>query len=288
MCGNCFLWRDTFARLGTTRTFPPSGMFSTQRQAEILRIVQTQRTCTVTELAEVFAVSDETIRRDIKPLIAEGVLLKVHGGVMLPERLDEPPFQRRLQENLEAKRVIAARVADLVQDGDSLILDSGTTCVHIAQALCARSQLTVVTNSAEIARTLAPRNGNRVFIAGGELRADDSAALGESALAFIRQFHVRYAFVSVTAIDAQGRFMDAQPDDVSYSLVAFAQAERRVVVADHAKFGHTALMHAFGPEAVDLLITDQAPSAALTQLFAAADLEVSFGMPADAAAGVAP
>jgi DeoR family glycerol-3-phosphate regulon repressor len=257
-------------------------MFSTQRQSEILRLVRAQQTCTVTELAEVFAVSDETIRRDIKPLIAEGVLLKVHGGVMLPDRLDEPPFQRRMQENLEAKRVIAARVCDLVRDGDSLILDGGTTCVHVAHALCVRSRLTVVTNSAEIARTLAPRNDNRVFIAGGELRADDAAAFGESTLAFIRQFHVRYAIVSVTAVDSQGRFMDAQPDDVSYSLAAFAQAERRVVVADHAKFGHSALVHAFGCDTVDLLITDEAPSPALAQVFAAADLEVSFGAPASA------
>src|ERR1700722_2019650 len=187
-----------------------------------------------------------------------------------------------MQGNPEAKRVIAARVFDLVRDGDSLILDGGTTCVHIANARCARSRLTVVTNSAEIARTLAPRNDNRVFIAGGELRADDAAAFGESTLAFIRQFHVRYAIVSVTAVDSQGRFMDAQPDDVSYSLAAFAQAERRVVVADHAKFGHSALVHAFGCDTVDLLITDEAPSPALAQVFAAADLEVSFGAPASA------
>jgi DeoR family glycerol-3-phosphate regulon repressor len=257
-------------------------MFSTQRQSEILRLVRAQQTCTITGLAEVFAVSDETIRRDIKPMIADGVLLKVHGGVMLPDRLDEPPFQRRMQENLDAKRVIAARVCDLVRDGDSLILDGGTTCVHIAQALCARSRLTVVTNSAEIARTLAPRNENRVFIAGGEVRADDAAAFGESTLTFMRQFHVRYAIVSVTAIDAQGRFMDAQPDDVSYSLAAFAQAERRVVAADHAKFGHSALVHAFDPDAVDLLITDEAPPPALAQVFAATDLEVSFGAAATA------
>ncbi|MGA7781911.1 MAG: DeoR/GlpR family DNA-binding transcription regulator [Paraburkholderia sp.] len=252
-------------------------MFSTQRQSEILRLVRARQTCTVTELAEVFAVSDETVRRDLKPLIADGVLIKVHGGVMLPERLDEPPFQRRLEENLSAKRSMAARVGDLVHDGDSLILDGGTTCVHIARALCARSRLTVVTNSAEIARTLAPRNGNRVFIAGGEMRADDAAAFGESTLAFLRQFHVRYAIVSVTAIDAQGRFMDAQPDDVSYSLAAFAQAERRIVAADHSKFGHSALVHAFGPDGLDLLITDEAPSPALAQVFAAAELEVSFG-----------
>jgi DeoR family glycerol-3-phosphate regulon repressor len=255
-------------------------MFSPQRQAEILRIVRAQQTCTITDLAGIFTVSDETIRRDIKPLIADGVLLKVHGGVMLPERLDEPPFQRRMQENLAAKQVIAARVGELVRDGDSLMLDGGTTCVHIAQALSAHARLTVITNSAEIARALAPRNGNRVFIAGGEVRGDDVTSFGASTLAFMRQFHVRYAIVSVTAIDAQGRFMDAQPDDVSYSLAAFAQAERRVVAADHAKFGHTALVHAFGPDAPDLLITDEAPSPALAQVFAAAELEVSAGAPA--------
>jgi DeoR family transcriptional regulator, glycerol-3-phosphate regulon repressor len=252
-------------------------MFSTQRQSEILRLVRARQTCTVAELADVFTVSDETVRRDLKPLIADGVLIKVHGGVMLPERLDEPPFQRRLEENLSAKRSMAARVCDMVHDGDSLILDGGTTCVHIAQALCVRSRLTVVTNSAEIARTLAPRNGNRVFIAGGEVRGDDTAAFGESTLTFLRQFHVRFAIVSVTAIDAQGRFMDAQPDDVSYSLAAFAQAERRVVVADHSKFGHSALVHAFGPDGLDLLITDEGPSPALGQVFAAAKLEVISG-----------
>ena len=254
-------------------------MFSTQRKAEIMRMLRAKQTCTITELAEVFAVSDETIRRNIKPLIAEGLLVKVHGGIMLPDRLDEPPFQRRMQENDAAKQVIAAQVGELVRDGDSLILDGGTTCVHVARALCARSRLTVVTNSTEIAHMLATRNDNRVFITGGELRADDAAAFGESVLAFMRQFYVRYAIVSVTAIDAQGRFMDAQPADVAYSLAAFAQAERRVVVADHAKFGHSALVHAFGAEAVNLLITDEAPSPALAQVLAAAGVEVCYGAP---------
>jgi DeoR family transcriptional regulator, glycerol-3-phosphate regulon repressor len=257
-------------------------MLSNQRQAEILRLVREQRTCTITDLASRFDVSDETIRRNIKPLIADGLLVKVHGGVMLPERLDEPPFQRRMAASLDGKRAIGARIGELVQDGDSLILEGGTTCLHIAQALAARSRLTVVTNSIEVARVLAPRNGNRVFIAGGELRADDGAAFGDSVLAFLRQFHVRYAIVSVTAIDAQGRFMDALPADVVFSLAAFAQAERRVVAADQAKFGHSALVHAFGPEAADLLVTDAAPAPALAQIFAAAGLEVRVGAAADA------
>ncbi|WP_179404567.1 DeoR/GlpR family DNA-binding transcription regulator [Burkholderia guangdongensis] len=249
-------------------------MFSVQRQAEILRIVRANQTCTISELAETFAVSDETIRRNIRPLIADGLLVKVHGGIMLPDRLDEAPFQRRMMHNRDAKQAIASCVVELVKEGDSLILDGGSTCVHIAEALRSHSRLTVVTNSAEIARILAPCSDNRVFLAGGELRPDDSASVGESALAFIRQFHVRFAIVSVTAIDADGRFMDSLPADVAYSLAAFAQAEQRIVAADHAKFGHSALVHAFGADAFDLLITDQAPTPALGQIFAAAGLDV--------------
>jgi DeoR family transcriptional regulator, glycerol-3-phosphate regulon repressor len=249
-------------------------MLSNQRQAEILRLVREQRTCTITDLAGQFDVSDETIRRNIKPLIADGLLIKVHGGVMLPERLDEPPFQRRMAASLDGKRAIGARLAELVRDGDSLILDGGTTCVHIAQALAARSRLTVVTHSIEVARVLASRNGNRVFIAGGELRADDCAAFGDSVLAFLRQFHVRYAIVSVTAVDLQGRFMDALPADVAFAQAAFAQADQRVVAADHAKFGHSALVHAFGSDAVDLLVTDEPPVATLAQVFASTGLDV--------------
>lgn len=125
-------------------------MFSAQRQAEILRIVRAKQTCTISALAETFAVSDETIRRNIAPLIAEGLLTKVHGGVMRPDRLDEAPFQRRMLENREAKRALAACVAELVRDGDSLMLDGGSTSVHIAEALRTRARLTVVTNSTEI------------------------------------------------------------------------------------------------------------------------------------------
>ncbi|WGS53415.1 DeoR/GlpR family DNA-binding transcription regulator [Paraburkholderia sp. D15] len=249
-------------------------MFTTLRQSEILRLVRDERTCTITDLAARFEVSDETIRRTIKPLIADGLLIKVHGGVMLPERLDEPPFPRRMGTSLEGKRAMAAHIAGRVRDGESLIIEGGTTCLRIAEALAARSRLTVVTHSIEVARVLNARNGNRVFIAGGELRADDSAAFGDSVLAFLRQFRVRHAIVSVTAIDLQGRFMDALPADVAFAQAAFAQAERRIVAADRAKIGHSALLHVFEPDGVDLLVTDEAPPPALAQVLAAAGVEI--------------
>ncbi|MEP9328232.1 DeoR/GlpR family DNA-binding transcription regulator [Paraburkholderia phymatum] len=249
-------------------------MFATHRQNEILRLVRARQTCTIAELAATFAVSDETIRRDLKPLVAGGLLVKVHGGVMLPAQLDEPPFRRRMVEQREAKRAIAARVAQLIEDGDSLMLDGGTTCVHIAQALESHTRLSVVTNSAEVARLLSPRNGNRVLMAGGELRADDASAVGDSALAFFRQFHVRHAIVSVTAIDAKARFMDAHPADAAIAQAAFAQAERRIVAADHTKFGHSALVHVFGAQGLDTLVTDIEPATGLSKVLTHAGVEI--------------
>lgn len=241
-----------------------------------MRMVRAQKTCTIGELAEALDVSDETIRRNIKPLIAEGLVLKVHGGIVLPTHLDEPPFQQRILKNREAKQAIAAHLSQLIKDGDTLIIDGGTTCVHVAHALCQHNRLTVVTNSAEVARILAPRNDNKVFITGGELRPDDSSAFGEVALAFIRQFRVRYAIVSVSCVTADGAFMYSQLCDAEFSRAALAQAEQRVVVADLAKFGQSALVTGFGPESVDRLVTDGEPVPALMQVFAQTDLEVSW------------
>src|SRR3712207_5753428 len=138
---------------------------SLKRQSEILNVVRQQGTCSITDLAEVLAVSTETIRRNIQPLIESGAVLRFHGGIMIPEQLDEPPFQKRMQVNRDAKRMIAGMVRDVVRDGDSLILDNGTTAAYVADALANHSRLIVVTHSVAIASRLASRNGNRVFIA---------------------------------------------------------------------------------------------------------------------------
>lgn len=246
-----------------------------------MKAVRAHGSCTMSELAAQLEVSDETIRRNIKPLVSKGLVLKVHGGIVLPDHLEEPPYQRRMQENKEAKQRIAALVAGLIKDGDSLMLDGGTTNVYIAQALREHSRLIVVTNSAEIARILAPRNNNRVFMAGGELRADDAAAFGESVLAFIRQFQVKYAILSVSVLNANGEVMYFQLCDAEFSRAAVAQAGQAIMVADHSKLGREAVIKAFGLEAIDMLITDQAPVETLAKRFAEAGIPVMFDQPSD-------
>lgn len=245
-----------------------------QRQSEILRVVRLRRACRIEELAEQLAVSAETVRRDVRRLAAEGLVLKLHGEVGLPEPLGEPPFQRRMMENRDAKQRIASRVAELVQDGDALMLDTGSTTAYVALALAGHSHLLVVTNSTEIARILATRNGNRVFMAGGELRADDAAAFGVQAQAFIRQFEVQHAILSIGGIGDNGSFMDFHIGEAEISQAIIGQAERVIVVADHGKFGRRGFVRVCGPEQVDLLISDRAAPSPLAECLVAAGVDV--------------
>lgn len=240
-------------------------MLRTRRQSEILRLVRLRGACTIGDLARRLSVSDETIRRTVKPLVSDGLLARVHGGITLPEAGHEPPFHRRMQGNTEAKQRIAERVAARISNGDSLMLDCGSTTAFVARALSQHSGLTVVTNSAEIARTLSTNASNKVFMAGGELRSDDTAALGQEALSFVRRFHVRHAILSIGALALDGTLMVYHLAEAEFSRAIMEQAEHIIVAADASKFGRPSLVRICGPDAVDLLVTDQAPPADLAR-----------------------
>lgn len=249
-------------------------MIRTQRQTDILRLVQLQRACTISELAERLQVSDETIRRNVRPLVTQGLIAKVHGGITLPDGIHEPPFNKRMMENTAAKQRIAAKVASLVADGDTLMLDCGSTTAFVARALSQHAGLTVVTNSAEIARTLATNGSNRVFMAGGELRSDDTASLGAEALAFVRQFHVRHAILSIGALGFDGGLMVYHLAEAEFSRAVMGQAESVIVAADASKFGKHSLVRICGPERIDVLVSDQPPPDPLDGALAANDVRI--------------
>jgi len=252
----------------------PRSLFHSKRQSQILQRVRLRGACRIGELAGELDVSDETVRRDIQPLAERGLVHRVHGGIILPERQREPPFQRRMQEQREAKQRIAALTASRIHDGDTLMMDTGSTTAYVALALCEHANLLVVTNSVEIARTLATRNGNRVYMAGGELRPHDGASFGPAAHAFVRQFNVAYAILSIGAIDADKGFMDFHLCEGEFSQRVMQQAEQVIVVADCSKFGRRAPIRVCGEEQVNVLITDAEPPAPLRARYREAGVEV--------------
>lgn len=244
------------------------------RQTEILKLVRQQGSCTIGDLAERLQVSDETIRRNVKPLVSEGLVLKVHGGIILPDRFHEPPIQRRMLDNQTAKERIADGVARQIQDGDSLILDTGSTTTYVAKALANHANLVVITNSPHIAGLLATRNGNRVFMAGGELREHDAAAFGAGTIDFIKRFEVRFAVLSMWAVHPDKGFMVYHLCEAEFSRAAISQAERCIVAADCSKFERRSLVRVCDLATADMLVTDSVPDSRLARSLADADVEV--------------
>ncbi|WP_347310309.1 DeoR/GlpR family DNA-binding transcription regulator [Defluviimonas sp. SAOS-178_SWC] len=240
-----------------------------KRHSDILKILETEGTVTISDLARQLGVSLETVRRDVKPLSETGAVMRVHGAVGLAGQIGEAPFQKRMRENAAAKQAIARALAASIHDGESVMFDTGTTTSYVARELMGHRRLTVVTNSSDIARTLATVNGNRVYMAGGELRSDSGAAFGKSALDFIARFTVHHAVISAGAVDPCG-VMDYALEEAEFARLVLSRGERRVVVTDHTKFGRRGLISVAGFDGIGEVITDQPPAPEITAALDAA------------------
>jgi DeoR family glycerol-3-phosphate regulon repressor len=225
-------------------------------------------------LADRLAVSEETIRRNIRTLEANGLVTKVHGGVHIKDSIIEQPLHFRMNENAESKRLIAAHVAGIIKNGDTLFLDIGSTTAFIAVALQKHQNLFIVTNAVSVAHALATRNGNRVFFAGGELRTHDGGAFSMEAINFLRRFNVRHAVLSVGAVNATAGFMLHDLEEAEYSREAAERAENRIIVADSNKFGRSAPIIIGDPSAYDMLVTDELPPPDIQAMLARNEIEL--------------
>ena len=237
-------------------------MNHSKRHGEILRLLQEAGTITIADLAARLDVSLETVRRDVKPLTSDGSVLKMHGAIGLPALAGEAPFERRMRENAEAKRMIAqAPLRRRSATANSIMLDTGTTTSFLARELLGHRRLTVVTNSSDIARTLATVNGNKVYMAGGELRSDTGAAFGVSAIEFVSRFSVNHAVITTGAVDAVQGVMDYDLEEAEFARMVLSRGARRLVVTDHSKFGRQGLVQVCGFDVINELVTDRAAAA---------------------------
>jgi DeoR family transcriptional regulator, glycerol-3-phosphate regulon repressor len=248
---------------------------TSKRQMEILSHILAQGTTTVAELANGLNVSEETIRRDAKLLEAKGEVLKLHGALALPHLVGEAPFDRRIRENSDAKRAIAKRAVKMVSDGDSLMIDTGTTTSIFAQELRVKRNLTIVTNSSDIAKTLATVNGNTVYMAGGALKGDNGAAFGPPAVEFLSRFRVKHTFISIGALDAVDGPMDADLSEAEIAHMALSRADQRIILSDSSKFGKSALVKVCEFSEINHLITNAVPDIALAQALESAGVVVT-------------
>jgi DeoR/GlpR family transcriptional regulator of sugar metabolism len=247
------------------------------RHREILDLLRVEGEIGLVELAERLGVSNETIRRDIKKLADQGVVEQVRGGVALPEVLKQTAFHYCLLEQIDEKKAIGVVAARQVTSGDSLSILGGSTAVYFAWELRGLRDLTVVTNSVDIARLLVPRPGNKVFVIGGQLRADNGSTYGAVAAEDLRRFAVSSAFFSVAQVHAVDGYMHDQSEDVLLIRAAMQTAAKRIVLADHTKFAQRGLHRVATFPEIDLLITDRTPIGDMATALATARARVLTG-----------
>ncbi len=258
-------------------------IFSSHRAHELLGVLRENGgSCRTAELATLLNVSEETIRRNIKHLAKEGVVIKVHGGVLLANRNEEPAFGERMEVNRTAKRAMAQCVVGMIEDGASMFIDNSSSTTFIADALRVRKHLFVVTNSIKVAERLSAHNENRVFFAGGELRETDGGSYGTDAMNFIKGFNPDFAILSAAAVNSDNGFMSTDLSEAEFARAYVAQANASIVVADQSKIGQNGPIVFADSTAIDVLVTDIPPPAKFKAAAKAAGMKIIVSTEVDA------
>lgn len=251
------------------------------RKAELAAFVADAGEVTVAQLAERFEVSADTIRRDLDQLDADGVLVRTHGGAVglsaAPRPNTELDVRMRLQT--QAKEQIGARAAELVRDGQAVIVNAGTTTLALVRALADHRDLTVATNSLRGATELDPKVYRDLYVFGGSVRLMDQATLGPVRLpAWTHQPEVDIrcdlALIGVGAVSPDVGFSTSNLVEASMMGEMMDRADKVAVLADSSKFSRRLFAQIAELARADYLVTDAPPPPELARALAEAGVEV--------------
>ncbi len=226
------------------------------RQQEMLQLLGEQGTLSIGDLATRYGVSEMTIRRDLNQLATQGLLVRTRGGAAASSSGSfEPPFALRERTRTAAKADIAAAAAREVVEGQTVLLDGGTTGLAIADALAGRN-LTVCALNVRIAERLASDSSMRVMVPGGTIRPGEFSLVGPEAHAMLSSFRFDVYLMTASGVSVDAGVTEWNADDAAVKRSALAASRRTILVADAGKFGAEAFVRVCPLSHVDMLVTD--------------------------------
>lgn len=230
------------------------------RRNRILELLAQNGQVTVAELSEQLGTTQTTIRTDLDTMAAEGRLVRVAGGaVAAPAQTPKEDASGAVPDAFDAqKRAIAVQTLRHIQDGDTLFLNSGTTTLRIAEALCARKRLCVVTNSIRAAEALASQPQTHVVLLGGEINATYGFTYGDDAVQQLARYQPAWAILSVDGVNAEQGITTYHAEEAMVNRVMLQQAHRTMIAADGRKIGRAGFTGIQRLDARFLVITDSA------------------------------
>ncbi|MFM2282160.1 MAG: hypothetical protein RLZZ444_4391 [Pseudomonadota bacterium] len=251
-----------------------AAMFLPPRHQEILDLAKVRGKVVVEDLANIFAVTPQTIRKDLNDLCERKLLNRVHGGAIFPSGTENVQYEQRRQIAASEKEAIGRAAAALIPDEASLFVNIGTTTEAVSQALVGHRRLMIITNNINVANHLRIHPQIEVIIAGGVVRPTDGGIVGEAAVDFIRQFKVDYAVIGVSAIDEDGALLDFDFREVKVAQAIMANARHVILVADSTKFERTAPVRIGHLSQVGSFVTNSCPSERLRDICRENDIEL--------------
>ena len=243
-------------------------MLAAERRNLILERLQEEKKVVVSELSELYDVSEETIRRDLDKLEKEVIASKTYGGAVLVENNNvDMPFSVRQKRNMQGKQIIAGIIQELIQDGDHIIVDPSTTAVSIVNALKGKKELTIVTNSIEVLMELSDVSGWDVISTGGTLKENYLALVGPKALEGIHSFNADKVILSCKGIDMVKGITDANEMFSQVKKAMLHSAKQKILAVDYTKFEEVAFSKICDVTDLDMVVTDVKPSEAWMEYF---------------------
>ncbi|SHH42876.1 DeoR/GlpR family DNA-binding transcription regulator [Clostridium grantii] len=233
-------------------------MLAVERRKIIITIIEEEKSVMVTDLSKNFGVTEETVRRDLEKLEKQGLLKRTYGGAVINEStVQELPFKIREVRNKEGKKCIGKMVAEYINDGDTILLDSSSTAIQVAEFLKNRNKLTVITNSVILLTKLAKVDGITVISTGGTLREGAMSLVGSISQNTIQNYNVDVAVVCCKGIHKEKGITDSNEQECEVKKSMIEVADKVLLVVDNTKFDKKAFVKICDLEKVDMVFTDK-------------------------------
>lgn len=249
-------------------------MFAEERQEKIAELLKLKSSIKVNELAGIFNVSESTIRRDLQDMEERGLLMRTHGGAVEVKKTNfEPTFKEKEDRKHDEKSTVGKVAALIIEDGDTIILDSGTTTLEIARCIEAKN-ITVITNSIDIASVLSNREDIELIVTGGILRRITRAMVGHMTEAALRNFRVDKAFIGANGISLEEGITTPNFTEAQTKKAMMNVANKVFIVADSSKFNQVSFSVISPIRAVTAIITSSDLDEAIIKDFQDAGVEI--------------
>jgi len=244
-----------------------------ERRRQILLELKLRPHVRISDLAQRFGVSTETVRRDFDALADDGLVSRAHGGASAPTQGHYPSLDERATARIEERRRIGRRAAELVRNGETVMIDSGSTTIQMARALAyLGTRCTVITNSIPVAMTIG-HGGPDVLLCPGEYVPAESAAVGTETLEFLNRYHVDHCMIGAAGLTAEGP-SETVRGFASVKRAMLKRAAAKHLLIDSEKFGRNGLAHVGGMSDLDTVVTDRKPGGKLLKALVEAGVEI--------------